>query len=205
MKETQLICILLWLFFGLQHSMLARPHFKSIIKHHIGNNFETHFYPIIYFISQCIIFYIIYDLIRNLEPQHTFLILSDDSKLIIYILNRLANLFLILTVFHFDIGRFTGVTQLIEFFTKNQSEYAPLKLNEYWLYKYIRHPMYLGILMVYLTSTTVYTDIFLLNTICIFIYIEIGSYFEEKSLINRFGSTYIDYSKRTFKFLPFIR
>ena len=78
-------------------------------------------------------------------------------------------------------------------------------LNQNYLYKYIRHPMYLGIILVYITSTTFYTTTFFINIICIIAYIEIGSYYEEKSLIFKFKQKYIDYKAETFKYIPFIR
>ena len=55
--------------------------------------------------------------------------------------------------------------------------------------------MYLGILLVYVTSTTIYTNLFLINFFCILFYIEIGSFYEEKSLTRQFGETYINYKK----------
>ena len=57
--------------------------------------------------------------------------------------------------------------------------------------------MYLGILLVYVTSTTIYTNLFLINFFCILFYIEIGSFYEEKSLTRQFGETYINYKKNT--------
>jgi len=203
------ICILLWFFFGLQHSILARPSTKRIISKIFGLSFEKHFYPLIYFISQCIIFLAIYDMIRHLVPTYIFFVIPEKFELFIYCLNRLSNLFLIITIFHFDIGRFIGITQLIEFFFQKQKNEKNLindtKLNSSYLYKYIRHPMYLGIILVFITSTTIYTDLFLLNIICIVLYIEIGSYFEEKSLIKKFGNQYIEYQKKTKRYIPILR
>ena len=65
--------------------------------------------------------------------------------------------------------------------------------------------MYLGIILVYLTSTTIYSDVFFVNVVSILIYIDIGSYFEEKTLIRKFGASYINFQSKTNKFIPFIR
>ena len=113
-------CFILWTIFGLQHSLLARPLFKKFIKDCFGVNFQKYFYPFIYFISQCIIFLLIYDIIRNLKPSITFFSISPDKEILIYFLNRIANIFLNSTVFHFDIGLFTGITQLKEFLIKQE-------------------------------------------------------------------------------------
>ena len=65
--------------------------------------------------------------------------------------------------------------------------------------------MYLGILLVFVSSTTIYTDLFFVNLISIVAYIEIGSHFEEKSLIKKFGSRYVDYQQMTKRYIPGIR
>ena len=111
---------------------------------------------------------------------------------IIYILNKISNIFLILTVFHFDIGRFIGLTDIFNFFYRK--EYDD-RLNNHYLYKYIRHPMYLAIIFTYLFSTSIYTPIFFVNLFCIIMYVEIGLYYEEKTLIKVFKDEYIEYRK----------
>ena len=199
-------CFILWTIFGLQHSLLARPFFKKFIKDVFGKNFQKYFYPFIYFISQCIIFIAIYDIIRNLKPSITFFSLSPDKEILIYFLNRIANIFLILTVFHFDIGLFTGIKQLREFFNKTRKNKDIKQLiNKTYLYRHIRHPMYFGIILVYITSTTIYSDIFIANLFSIIFYIDIGSFFEEKTLVRKFGNAYKIYKQQTKKYLPLLR
>ncbi len=200
-------CFLLWTIFGLQHSLLARPFFKNFIKKSFGENFEKYFYPLIYFISQCIVFLMIYDLIRNIKPQDIYFMIPSNLEAYVYFLNRLANLFLIITVFNFDIGLFSGFTQFIYFFTRknNQSPMKEETINTSYFYKLIRHPMYLGIILVYLTSTTIYSDVFLVNLFSIIFYVELGSYFEEKTLVRKFGLAYKIYKLKTNKYIPFLR
>ena len=198
--------ILIWFFFGLQHSFLARPNTKKKINKIFGKVFEKCFYPFIYFISQCIIFVICYDLIRQIDYGVIYFSIDEDLIWIFYLANKISNLFLILTVFHFNIGKFTGIENLLNYFFKKENiNNMDENLNQNYLYKYIRHPMYFGIILVYITSTTFYTTTFFINIICIVVYIEIGSYYEEKSLIFNFKQEYIDYKAKTFKYIPFIR
>ena len=91
---------------------------------------------------------------------------------------------------------------MLNFFYKK--EYTD-KLNNHFLYKYIRHPMYLAIIFTYFFSTSVYTSIFFVNLICIIMYVEIGLYYEEKTLIRVFNDEYIEYRKKTFRYLFFVR
>ena len=209
MIETNVIVsIVLWAVFGFQHSLLARPSTKILINKIFGSTFETHFYPILYFISQCIIFLLIYDIIRHLKPTFIIFEIPKEWAHFIFWFNRGANILLIISVFHFDIGKFTGISQLVKFFSrsqKNTKQVNQTTLNSNYLYKYIRHPMYLGILLVFVSSTTIYTDLFFVSLISIIVYIEIGSYFEEKSLVKKFGSKYLDYQLMTKRYIPGIR
>ena len=192
-----IIVITLWAFFGLQHSYLARPAFKEKVKKYLGLTFEKYFYRFFYFVSQCIVFFFCYDIIKAVEPGDVLFRIPDNYLWIIYILNKVANIFLILTVFHFDIGRFIGVTDMFNFFYRKEYED---NLNNHYLYKYIRHPIF-----TYFFSTSIYTPIFFVNLFCIILYVEIGLYYEEKTLTNVFKDEYIEYRKRTYRYFPFLR
>ena len=123
MIETNVIvCVILWAVFGFQHSLLARPSTKILVNKIFGYTFETHFYPILYFISQCIVFLVIYDIIRYLKPTVIIFEISNEWIHFIFWFNRIANFFLIITVFHFDIGKFTGISQIIKFFSRSQKK-----------------------------------------------------------------------------------
>ncbi len=72
------------------------------------------------------------------------------------------------------------------------------------LYKYMRHPMYTFAMLVLICSPIMTAN--LLYSIIIFaLYFWIGSYFEEKNLIKRFGQDYIEYQNKVPRFIPRIR
>jgi protein-S-isoprenylcysteine O-methyltransferase Ste14 len=66
----------------------------------------------------------------------------------------------------------------------------------------VRHPMYLGILLSLATATTFYSQKVLLNLICLVLYIDLGSYYEEKQLVRIFGVQYEKYQRHTSKYIP---
>jgi len=195
--------IILWLTFGFIHSLMARPHFKKIINKKIGEIFEKYFYRFFYFITQCIIFYFIYGIIKNLDPGNILLKIPENFDKIYFVFYIFSNLFLIISVLQFDISEFIGVSQIIKFFKKSKKNNQ--KLNSSFLYKYIRHPMYLGIILVYISSHTIFTQLFFINLISLIVYIEIGSYYEEKTLVEKFGENYSKYQNSTYKYFPFVR
>jgi len=196
--------IFLWLTFGFIHSYMARTKFQKIIKKNFGEIFEKYFYRFFYFISQCVIFYFIYGIIKNLDPGSILLKIPESFDKIYFIFYIFSNLFLIISVLQFDVSEFIGVSQVIKFFKKSKNNNNQ-KLNSTFLYKYVRHPMYLGIILVYISSHTIFTELFFINLISLVVYIEIGSFYEEKTLVEKFGENYLKYQNSTYKYFPFIR
>ena len=196
------IIISLWFLFGFQHSLLARPFFKKLLRTIFGNFFVEHIYRFIYFLSQCVIFFFIWDLIINTNQGKIIFEVNQEFKWIIYLFYKASIIFLILSVLNFEIGEFIGVSQLISIFKKKKETQEILNKN---LYKYCRHPMYLGILLVFIFSTSIYTIGYFINLVALIIYIEIGSYYEEKTLLTKYGLSYKKYQKTTYKYIPFLR
>lgn len=79
------------------------------------------------------------------------------------------------------------------------------KLVTTGVYKYVRHPLYTGVLLLlpglFLYRPTLSILVFVLITI---IYIEIGSRLEEKKLIGIFGEDYVQYRQSVKRYFPFI-
>jgi len=71
------------------------------------------------------------------------------------------------------------------------------------LNRYIRHPLYLGILIALIGWASVYFSGAAVSTFVItFLYIQIGIYLEEKKLIEQFGDQYINYQGKVPKLFP---
>ncbi|MFW9915051.1 MAG: methyltransferase family protein [Candidatus Thorarchaeota archaeon] len=79
----------------------------------------------------------------------------------------------------------------------------PDKVVDSGIFGRVRHPMYLGTLLVYLAVflTTLSIACFVLFLIIVVIYDRAAS-FEEKLLIKLFGEEYLQYKKRVKKWLP---
>jgi protein-S-isoprenylcysteine O-methyltransferase Ste14 len=70
-------------------------------------------------------------------------------------------------------------------------------------FRFIRHPIYLACLLIYLGTAISSMSIFsLVLLIPIFIFYDYIATYEEKLLEKKFGKTYRDYEKRTGKWLP---
>ena len=79
---------------------------------------------------------------------------------------------------------------------------APDEFSTPALYKYSRHPMYVGILIV-LWATPHMTLGHLLLALVWTCYVFIGIYFEERDLVRQFGAKYLAYQNEVSKLLPF--
>lgn len=71
------------------------------------------------------------------------------------------------------------------------------------IYKLVRHPIQTGVLIgMWFVPTATLSHIFFATGITIYIFI--GLYYEERSLIASFGDDYRNYKKRVKKLIPFI-
>jgi len=92
-----------------------------------------------------------------------------------------------------------GLQQVYCYFS-DQSEPAP-KFTDRFLYKIVRHPLQLGILIgIWCTATMTMTH--LMMSVAMTVYIFLGLHFEERDLVATLGPDYEDYQRRVPMILP---
>jgi protein-S-isoprenylcysteine O-methyltransferase Ste14 len=82
--------------------------------------------------------------------------------------------------------------------------YKPLEFKVIGFYKFVRHPLYFGII-VGLWSAPVMSMSHITTAIVLTGYIVIGATLEEKDLTKEFGENYKAYKRRTPMLLPFLK
>jgi protein-S-isoprenylcysteine O-methyltransferase Ste14 len=100
--------------------------------------------------------------------------------------------------------RIVSISTLKQHFTYTVTKIEDHTLIESGLYKYIRHPGYLGQIVIFIGTATALSNwlsIFLMF-ISVFIGYSYRIYIEEKFLVKLMGQEYIDYQKRTSKLIP---
>lgn len=203
--NSYIIIFIAWSIFGFQHSFLAQRYVKNKLKKLISNNFVDYFYPLIYFFLQCIIFAFFWKYVTSLENEVIFFDLNIFFTLMFIIFEVFGNFILLFSLLSIDINFFIGTKQLFYYFKSkilklnllSNHEMEKERLSTKFLYDFCRHPMYVGILIVYITHTTKISDFYIVNLICLLLYSYIGIHFEERQLSYKYGENYIKYKKNT--------
>jgi protein-S-isoprenylcysteine O-methyltransferase Ste14 len=194
------LIIILFALFGFIHSFFALKKVKQILIEQYDSLIA--FYRFIYVFGSSFLFYIIYQSFP--KPRLIIFDLKQPFDLIILIPQFLSLAGIIWTLRYFSIQEFLGIAQIFRWINNeyNISEFdekLTLKING--PYKFCRHPLYLFSILFLCCRPEM--DLFYLTVlVCIIIYFYIGSYFEEKKLVEYFGNEYIRYQKSVPRMLP---
>lgn len=173
--------------FGAQHSIMARKSIKKLIIKIIPEYFERSFYVLVANLTLTSVLIFFQPITIPIWAVNNFVL-----KICIYILFALGCFILIYSLLilnHFD---FIGLRQIYLHIKKR--EYAPIEFKTPTIYKYTRHPIYLGTLIVF-WATPDMTLGHLILAIGMTIYTLIGIKFEEEDLKNLYGEDYRKYSQ----------
>jgi protein-S-isoprenylcysteine O-methyltransferase Ste14 len=211
MSESSIVVtIVLWCAFGLQHSIFAQGWVKRFAGRVFGQNFVDYGYRFVYFITQCFAYPAFWYIVSRFEPGRTVWKLPPLLYPVHFGIRVTGHLLIVAALIAADINTFVGTKQLWVYLSakikgKPINRVAVFGHNNLVLsfpFTLVRHPMYVGIILSLMTATGVYTEKLVLNLICLLLYVEIGSYFEEKQLVRLFGDAYCKYRTTTPKYLP---
>lgn len=190
--------LLLISLFGVQHSVMARKWFKDLFARYFPKPIERSTFVLV---SGLLLFNLVYNWqpiggqIWQVEPDsiafYVFYGLFFAGWAILFISSFLIN--------HFDLF---GLRQT--FLELMNKPYTQLQFRVTLFYKYVRHPLYFGMLLgMWATPTMTVTH--LVFAIAISTYVVIGTMFEEKDLVNEFGETYKKYQAKKPMLIPFTK
>ncbi|MGV0026583.1 methanethiol S-methyltransferase [Phormidesmis priestleyi ANT.L61.2] len=181
--------------FGIQHSVMARPGFKNWWTQFVPKPVERSTYLL--FTSLCLgaLFYFWQPIGGTLWN-----VTNTTGVAILYALCASGWLLLLASTFwinHFDLF---GLRQVWLYL--RGKEYTQLKFAIPGVYNYVRHPIYVGLLLAFwLTPTMTVTH--LVFAVLTTVYILIGIQFEERDLVDMLGKDYVDYRHQVPMLVPF--
>ncbi len=198
--EDVFVIILLFSIFGIIHSVLASNKIKKSVASFLGGLIA--FYRAIYIVLSLIIFYLIYTLVPNDHVTVFDLPYPFDFIILVPQLGSLVGL--LWTLKYFDVREFIGINQILRWFKKNYDEEEldeELTLRIRGPYKYVRHPLYLFSIL-FLAFRPEMDLNYLTFLLCIIAYFYIGSFYEERKLVEKFGDMYVKYRKTVPRIFP---
>ena len=188
------INILLITLFGVQHSMMARSWFKSKLTKLLPIEAERSTYVLLSGV--------VFILISLLWQPIDGMVWSVDEKILRtllwggFLFGWIFSVVATFVINHFELFGLQQVyLQLLD------REPPKITFQERLFYKFVRHPIQLGVL-IGLWVTPVMTYGHLLLTLFFSIYIFVGLYFEEKDLVSELGEVYVAYKKRVGYMFP---
>ena len=192
--EAIAINIVLAILFGIQHSVMARSWLKSFTTKFIPQASERSSYVLMsgFGLFVVTLFW---------QPINGFLWRVDSGigyyiLLALFIFGWTFSVVATFVINHFELF---GLQQIYYHIKDKKPKDIPF--SEKLFYKYIRHPIQLGVIIgLFFAPTMSYSH--LLLAVLFTIYIFIGLYFEERSLEKELGETYRDYKNRVGMMFP---
>jgi len=188
------IDLALVLLFGLQHSVMARPVFKRWWTRHVPPAVERSTYVLL-----ASVFLTLLMLLWQPLPEVVWQVDSPTGQAVLWTLFALGLPVCVVASFQIDHFDLFGLRQVWLRFRGRA--YTPPEFTEPWLYRVVRHPIQLGVLLLLWPLPTMTVGHLLLAS-SMTIYILIGLYFEERDLVAGFGERYRAYRRRVPGLVP---
>ncbi len=184
----------LLLVFALQHSIMARQGFKRLWTKIVPQPIERSTYTLFSSLALILLF-------TQWQPMGGVIweVQNQVGQLVLHSVFALGILIVLLATFlinHFDLF---GLRQ-VWLYLRGRA-YTKLEFETPFLYKYVRHPLYVGFIL-FMWATPTMTVAHLVFAFATTAYILIAIQFEEKDLVDIHGSDYTNYREQVPMIVP---
>lgn len=187
-----LFMILSWAIFYSLHTALAASKLKRFLQARWPQQMKWYrlFYSIL---STVLIIGIVVQAV--FLPQQGLFGKTPESNYIGYMLAAVGVIILNRSLKKISLRIFVGLSN------EETSNHEPLQISD--IYSFVRHPLYLGLLFIFVGYFLVSGNVgALIHLACLVIYLPIGIYFEEKNLVATYGEAYRKYQQEVPAFFP---
>jgi len=188
---------LLIILFGLQHSVMARKSFKESITKILPDYFERSFYVLASNLAMTAMLFFWQPITTPVWSIDN--IYLETAIYAIFVIGCLVVVYSLWIIDHFE---YIGLRQI--YFHIRKEAYRSIEFKMPTIYRHVRHPMYLGTLMVF-WSTPHMTLGHLFLALGMTLYTLIGVRFEERDLHALYGETYRQYKQTVGMLFPRIK
>jgi len=185
-----IILALCWSLFYAVHSLMAASKLKRILKEKLGQHMK--WYRLFYSLLSILLLMGIGLVSLKIPTQK---ILSESQFLLYfgYLFATFGTIIMVKSSKGWPLKSFLGI--------KSQEPNETL-FQSGW-YARVRHPLYLGLAMIFLGYFLVAgTGAALTHFVCLVLYLPIGIHFEEQNLVDQFGQEYKEYQRKIPAFFP---
>jgi protein-S-isoprenylcysteine O-methyltransferase Ste14 len=187
--------VLLLAVFGVQHSVMARQRFKRAWTRIVPAAAERSTYVLATALALAL-------LLGQWQPMPEPVIWRVQSALgarVVWAVFWIGWAVVATSTFLIDHLELTGIAQPLAVLRGRSLDEPQFRTP--FLYRYVRHPLYLGFLLGF-WATPVMSAGHLLLALGMSVYILVGVALEERDLVARFGDRYLDYRARVGMLLP---
>jgi protein-S-isoprenylcysteine O-methyltransferase Ste14 len=180
--------------FGVQHSVMARPGFKAVWTKIVPASIERSMYVLLSSVA-LIALYWLWQPLAGIVWQAT----APQAVAALWVVYGLGVGLVLLSTFlinHFDLF---GLRQV--FLRWRRKPYTELPFQVRFLYRVVRHPLYVGWFLTFWATPTM-TVGHLLFAVGMSVYILIAVRYEERDLVRQLGRDYVEYQARVPRFVP---
>jgi protein-S-isoprenylcysteine O-methyltransferase Ste14 len=198
-----LLVLISMLIYGLIHSLLASREVKDAFQGRLGERVYHGFYRLIYTIIAVVTFLPIAGLVILREGDVVWSIPLEWEP-VLFVVQMIGIVGFLVSVFQIDGMRFLGLRQAWAYFNGEPLPLPAEPLSTKGVYAIVRHPLYLFSLLVIWPVQTM-TEAYLGFAIGATLYFIVGSYYEERRMVEVFGDQYQAYRERVPWLIPFLR
>ena len=180
--------VLLIVLFGLQHSLMVRPSFKTWFNKFVPEVAQRSTYTLLsaFFLALIMHYWMpIEGQLWHFESGLFFWLFSA-----VYVIGWSVATLATFQIDHFELFGLHQIWRYLKKLPEPESQFT-----EKWFYRYVRHPIQAGT-MVGLWATPSMSVGHLLFALVFTLYIFIGLYYEERDLVKTLGEDYVEYTNR---------